>query len=166
MLLDFEIQRCTRQCAATERKLAPGESFYSVLVVDGADVIRRDYCQEAWDGPPESAFGWWQSRVPQVESKKAKLAPNDVLLELFDQLAEQPEREDVRYVLLLLLVRRRVMRLEESVAAAVADSPATTLVAYCPRRDESYKVSVVKPDDDRIDAIQQELAHLLYADAA
>src|SRR6476619_6104089 len=112
MLLDFEVQRCTRCCAATERALEPGDECYSVLEVQGADVIRKDFSREAWKGAPETAFGWWKSRVPETSAKKIKLAPNDVLLELFDQLAEQSEQEDLRYVLALLLVRRRVLRVD------------------------------------------------------
>ena len=38
--------------------------------------------------------------------------PNDVMLELFDQWDGQPDKEDLRYVLTLLLIRRRVLRLE------------------------------------------------------
>src|SRR5215470_552328 len=47
MLLDFEVQRCTRCCAATNRALEPGDECFSVLEIDGAAVIRRDYCSEA-----------------------------------------------------------------------------------------------------------------------
>src|SRR5262245_30968620 len=112
MLLDFEVQRCTRRCAATDRPLEPGDVCYSVLEVQGADVVRRDYADDAWTGPPETAFGWWRSRVPEPTTRKIKLAPNDVLLELFDQLADRTEQHDMRYVLTLLLLRRRVLRLD------------------------------------------------------
>ena len=105
MLLDFEVQRCTRCCAATERALEPGDECYSVLEIAGADVVRKDYCPEAWKGAPDAAFGWWKSRVPEPTAKKIKLAPNDVLLELFDQLADKSEQQDLRYVLALLLVQ-------------------------------------------------------------
>ena len=90
MLLDFEIQRCTRRCAATDRALEPGEICYSVLESRGADIIRKDYSKSAWSGPPAEAFGWWKSRIPELSAKRIKLAPNDVLVELFEQLAERP----------------------------------------------------------------------------
>ena len=103
MQLDFEIQRSTRRCAATDRALEPGEICYSVLEVHGAEIVRKDFAASAWSGPPAEAFGWWKSRVPEPHAKKIKLAPNEVLLELFDQLAERPESEDMRYVLALLV---------------------------------------------------------------
>ena len=52
--MDFEVQKFTRRCATTERELAAGEVFYSVLIAQGADVVRRDYAEESWEGPPES----------------------------------------------------------------------------------------------------------------
>src|SRR3978361_1723977 len=112
MLFDFEVQRCTRRCAATDRALEPGDLCYSVLEVQGADVVRKDFAAESWSGAPEGAVGWGKGRVPEPTAKKIKLAPNDVLLELFDQLAERPDQADLRYVLTLLLIRRRVLRVD------------------------------------------------------
>jgi hypothetical protein len=172
MLLDFEVQRSTRRCAATDRPLEPGELSYSVLEVNGADVVRKDYCSEAWTGPPESALGWWKARVPEPTAKKVKLAPNDVLLELFDELADRPEQSDLRYVLVLLLIRRRVLRLDApteivgtSTRHANVESSHETMSVYCPKRETTYSVPAVMPDPARIDEIQQQLSDLLIAGA-
>ena len=51
MQLDFEIQRFTRRCAATDRPLEPGELCYTVLEVEGAEVVRKDFAASAWTGP-------------------------------------------------------------------------------------------------------------------
>jgi hypothetical protein len=173
MHIDFEIQRSTRKCAATDRDLMPGDVCYSVLKAQGADVVRSDYCLEAWSGPPEDAIGWWQSRIPEFTAKKIKLAPNDVLLKLFDQLAEQPENEDMRYVLALLLVRRRVLRVETPLDSLGAnaqvshrDGPGELMTLYCPKRDVNYCVSIAMPDGERIDQIQRQLSEWLLAEAA
>jgi hypothetical protein len=164
MLLDFEVQRCTRRCTATDRALEPGDTYYSVLEVQGADILRKDYCADAWSGPPETAFGWWKSRVPAPNSRKIKLAPNDVLLELFDQLAEQAGREDIRYILTLLLIRRRVLRLEKAGNESGAHG-AEYMVVYCPKRETTHEVTVAVPSDERVEEIQQQLSELLIADA-
>ncbi len=161
MLLDFEVQRCTRRCAATERALEPGDLCYSVLEVQGADVVRKDYCPEGWSGAPEGAFGWWKARIPEATAKKIKLAPNDVLLELFDQLGNSPDQADLRYVLTLLLIRRRVLRIDLS----ANDNDQNQMTVYCPKRDASFDVAVHMPTGDRIDEIQNQLSELLIADA-
>ena len=160
--MDYEIQRCTRTCAATGRDLAPGEEFYSVLVAEGAELKRYDYCLEAWDGPPEGAVGSWKSQMPDPAAKRIHWAPNDVMLHFFEQLESQPDKQDMRYVLALLLVRRRVMRLEEPERDEAGHE---VLVAYCPRREATYRVPAVAPGEARIEEIQQELARLLFAKA-
>jgi hypothetical protein len=170
MLLDFEVQRCTRRCAATDRSLEPGDVCYSVLETQGSDIIRKDFCLAGWNGAPAAALGWWKSRIPAPSAKKIKLAPNDVLLELFDQLADRLEQSDLRYVLALLLVRRRVLRVDVSDLETSPDDPVDSdsecMTVYCPKRDASYEVLVRMPDADRVDKIQQQLSQLLIADAA
>lgn len=172
-MIDFEIQRCSRRCAATDREFAPGEVFHSVLVADGAEVVRRDYCAAAWQGPPENAIGHWKSRMPEANAKKAHWAPNDVILHFFQQLEGVADQQDLRYVLALLLVRRRIVRLEEPAEESVAEgagkpeSPLPEqLLLLNPRDDVQYRVSVVQPAPERIRQIQEELARLLFADAA
>ena len=51
MLLDFEIQRCTRRCAATDQELRPGDVCYSVLEVRGAEIVRKDYSIQSLEWP-------------------------------------------------------------------------------------------------------------------
>ena len=94
-----------RRCSTTGREFAPAEEFYSALVAEGAELRRLDYCVEAWQGPPPGAVGWWKSQVPDRNAARAHWAPNDVLLSFFDELADQPDKQDMRYVLALLLVR-------------------------------------------------------------
>jgi hypothetical protein len=161
--MDFDVQRCSRRCAVSGRELQPGELFYSALIPSGATVVRQDYSLEAWQGPPAEALGWWKSQIPTAETKKTQWAPNDVMLELFDELAGQPDRSDLRYVLTLLLIRRRVFRLEETERDS---SGRQTLLVYCPRRQTDYKVPVAMPDGLRAQQIQQSLAQLLFRAAA
>ncbi|MHC4404392.1 MAG: hypothetical protein ACYTG0_32460 [Planctomycetota bacterium] len=160
--MDYEIQRCTRCCAETGRELAPGEEFYSVLTAEGAELKRRDYSIDAWKGPPEGAVGWWKSQMPTLASKRMHWAPNDVMLHCFDQLETQPDKHDMRYVLALLLVRRRVMRMEDKEHDPEGRE---LMVLHCPRRDTTYRVPAVVPEESRIQAIQEELARLLFAKA-
>ena len=162
-MLDFEIQRCSRRCAATDRELSPGEVFYSVLITEGADVVRYNYSQEAWQGPPEGAIGWWKSTLPEPSSKRVHWAPNDVLLDYFQQLQTQDQQADTCYILTLLLIRRRIFRLEES---EVDQAGREQLVVYCPRNEVEYRVPVDSPSPSRIEQIQEELARLLFAEAA
>ena len=161
--MDFEVQRCTRHCIKTGREFKPDEEFYSVLVAEGSQVVRQDYSLDAWEGPFEGCLGSWKSKMPSPKSNRMHWAPNDIMLEYFEELADQPERQDVRYVLALLMIRRRVVRLEDT---EKNDAGEEQLVLYCPRREKTYHVDAVMPDEQRTVEIQEELAQLLFADAA
>lgn len=160
-MIDYEVQRCTRHCAVTLRELQPGETFFSTLTAEGAQVVRRDYAPEAWQGPPEGVLGWWKAQMPERDAKKVHWAPNDVMLELLETLEPQPDKQDMRYVLALLLIRRRVLRLEDTEHDAAGQEIS---VLYCPRRETTYRVAAVMPDEARTAEIQDELARLLFAD--
>ncbi len=154
----YDVQRCTKHCIETGKELMPGELFYSALLADGAELRRVDYSEEAWQGSPEGAIGWWKSQLPDHQVKHKHWAPNDVMLQFFEEIATQPEKQDMNYVLALLLVRRRVMRLEET---EHDQQGREVMVLYCPRREATYRIPVVVPKESRIDDIQDELARLL-----
>jgi hypothetical protein len=156
--MDYEVQSFTRRCAVTGREFAPGERYYSVLVAEGAQLKRLDYSADGWQGPPENAIGYWKSQVPDKTSRRKHWAPNDLILDFFDQLAQQPDKQDMYYVLTLLLIRRRVFRLEEE---RRDQQGREVLTVYCPRRDVTYNIPAIMPDQSRIDEIQQQLAALL-----
>jgi len=156
--MDYEIERFTRHCHSTGRELAPGEWYYSVVVAEGAQLRRYDYALDAWPGPPPEAVGWWKSQRPSPESSRKHWAPNDVLLDFFDQLENQADKQDMRYMLALLLVRRRVFRQEETQPGPEGRE---VLVLYCPRREATYRVTAMMPDAVRAGQIQEELARLL-----
>jgi len=157
-MIDYDIQRCSRRCAASDRELKDGETCYSVLVAEGADVVRRDYSAEAWPGPPAGAIGWWKSTVVDPNAGRMSWAPNDVMLHYFERLADDPAAEDARYVLALLLVRRRVLRVEGS---ETDDRGRLVNLLYCSRNEMQYRVAEVVPTPERAAAIQQQLAELL-----
>ena len=156
--MDYEVQRSARRCSVTGREFAPGETYYSALVGEGEELKRYDYGADAWQGPPPEAVGWWKSQIPDRNTARKRWAPNDVMLHFWDELAEQADKQDMRYVLTLLLVRRRVFRLEEE---KFDPQGRELLVVYCPRRETTYQVPAVSPEPPRIDQIQEELAALL-----
>lgn len=167
MALDFTVRRPTRRCAASDRELAAGEAFVSVLVDEGAEVARRDYAVNAWTTPPEGAIAWWRAQMPG--GGKPTPAPREVLLSLLDEWADHPEEAPARYLLALLLVRRRILRpQEDSFASGLRgeeSSPHETATLKLVGRDRSEPVEVVVAPPTAEDAprLQQRLAELLGA---
>lgn len=162
-MLDFEVQRCSRKCSSSGRELRPGETCYSVLVSEGSSVQRLDYSEEAWSGPPENSLGWWRSRIAEPGVVRMSWAPNDVLLDYFMKLADEPTKADERYVLALLLVRRRILRLEETSTGPDGND---VLTLFCPRHELTHQVVANLPDESRVRQIQEDLGRLLQAPGA
>lgn len=158
-MMDFEVERCTRHCAVTGRQFVEGEEFYSALVPEGHHVKRRDYSIEAWQGAPAEAIGWWKSKIPKADHSQPRLAPSEILLKLFHELEQQPEQRDMRYVLALLMIRRRILRLEDTIPD---DRGGEVMMLYCSRDECTHHVPIVMPGEARAEEIQQELARLLY----
>ena len=155
------LPRCSRVCSRTGRVLEVGEICYSALVEDkDGRVVRSDFSVEAWPPPETSFLGWWRFVIPEGTENRMRLAPNDILLDLFDRWVTEPSRAEELYILSLLLLRRRVFRYENSVGHREEQD---LLLVYSPRREMTYSIPVVPLTDDRISEIQQELADLLYS---
>lgn len=120
---EYKVSRCSRRCHVEDRPLQEGEAYVSVLI-DGADAYeRRDYSAAAWSGPPDDTIGWWRSRMPTAGERKSERksvpAPKAVLIDLLTQMSESPEQGKIGYLLALLLLRRRVMRVVPAAEAGL-----------------------------------------------
>lgn len=111
----YQIGTNTRRCVATGRELRPGERYFSALFADGGKLERRDYAADAWPGRPDGAVGFWAGKVAPAGPSKRPPLDDDALFDCFAQLGEGvgPEQVRVRYVLALLLMRRKRLRFEE-----------------------------------------------------
>ncbi len=143
----YELTRSQGQCVFTGRTLEPGEAYISTLVeADPAGESsaaaalgfkRMDVSMEAWSQGhrPERLFGHWKSIVPQPNQKKKVFVDDEVLMGLLRRLAEadQPQRIAFRFVLALILMRKKLVRYDgtekrsETVAVLGEDgTPAAT----------------------------------------
>jgi len=162
---DYTIQTAPpTECCVTHRAFQPGEEYVAVLFEMNGNLTRRDYSLEAWkEHPPEKYSACWHARIPvqSAAPRRSREAINDVLLEMFDHLREQYSEPDKLYILSLLLVRRRIMRLEDS----FEENAEEVLRLYSQNRDEYYKIPVVTPTPERQAEIQAELTAILTGDA-
>ena len=161
--MDYDVHRPSRQCAHCDRVLAEGEIIYSALVSQGAELLRQDYCLPCWSNPPENCLGWWKAETPRQDAKKPHQTPTEALLELLALLADRPEQADMRFVLALLLVRRRVLRLEQTERQADGEE---LLTLYCPRDESLHTVPGRWPTAERAAQIEAQLNEILFAPAA
>jgi hypothetical protein len=115
---DYDIGKRTGKCSATERSLAEGESYYAVLLETAEGFERRDYTLDSWEGPPEGAFCYWRGRVPTKDRSKGPVVVDTALLmQLFMGLEEEEAqaKQQFRFILSLLLMRKRLLKLSGTV---------------------------------------------------
>ena len=158
-MTDYQIQPSSRRCSATGRELQPGERYYSVLVEEEGKFVRKDYSAEAWRGAPDGAFSFWMGRLAPPQSKRRQPIDDEMLLECFQRLEGElePNRIRFRYVVALLLMRRRRLKFEET----RQDGSQEVLVLRCTRT--SVRHPVVNPGltNEELATVQDEVFQVL-----
>jgi hypothetical protein len=126
----YDLGRATGVCAATGAKLAPGAACV-VALVDAPDpessnagtpsglfLRRLEYGLDAWNelvarsGEPEGLYCFWRTTW-SADQKKKMLLDDEALLDIFMRLEsdERPQRMAFRFVLALLLVRKKLLKI-------------------------------------------------------
>jgi hypothetical protein len=169
----WKVERRTGQCGRCERAFADGELHLSVLELTQEGLRRRDACRECWhreapEGAPPRGQDrpggeilerfWWGTRH-QAEPEKAVKMDMEVLEQLFDALAERGEERlaEIRYVICLLLMRKRRVKL----VRLVREQGREAFLVKKPRREEQHRVAVFDFGPERMEGIRHELQALL-----
>lgn len=126
----WDIGRSSGQCAATGRPLEPGAPCIVALIEREGDLAspfaRADFSQEGWDSAarPKGVVAFWRATVPQPNEKRRGFVDDQTLLDLFERLGsdDRPHRVRFRFVLMLLLVRKRLLRLVGTESKAGVES--------------------------------------------
>jgi hypothetical protein len=157
-IMDYAISPHTRRCAATGRELKPGDRFCTALIDTGARWERRDFAAEAWQGPPADAFSFWTGRVPPDQDHRPRF-DDDALEECFHRLADElePAKVNFRYVVALLLMRRKRLKLEQT---KLADGQ-ELLIMLNPRTAEKSPVVNPRLSEDQVAEVQDEVFKVL-----
>ena len=120
----YQLGKSTGACAASGSPLEPGTPCIAALCEpeepdpegNPLGLIRQDFSIEAWESGsrPHGLFSWWRTTVAPPGGKRRLLVDDEALLDLFDRLAEDDDarRKAFRWVLGLILVRKKLLRLE------------------------------------------------------
>jgi hypothetical protein len=160
MQTEYDIGRFTRRCCRLDRPLAPGEPYYSALIEEQGQLVRRDFAAAAWEGPPADCVGWWKHQMPEAAPKRLRLAPYPVLIGLLQQMNGQPGQQELGYLLALLLVRRRALR-----ATAPNHDRPDVMTLEVPSDGTTIEVNACQIAANRRAELQERLIELLYCEA-
>jgi hypothetical protein len=113
---EWMIDKPLGKCAATGKEIMPGEDYYAALVQNEQGFARRDFCADYWNQNKPVVFCYWKTKLPTTEQKKQLFIDDDMLLAFFDRLKLETEQEKInfRFVLALVLMRRRRLKYDSS----------------------------------------------------
>ena len=111
------VSRSTGICSISGEALSPGTKAVAALCEreDDEGFDRIDFSETAWEdsSTPDRLFSHWRYRVPDKGEKEDIVIDDEVLLDLFERLDgdERPQRVAFRYILALVLLRKRKLQL-------------------------------------------------------
>ena len=140
----YEVPRPAGKCAVTGRDIAAGEKFIAAVRETPTGLERLDVALDSWAAFDRAGLlGFWQTTMPRAEEKKKLFVDDEVLCTLFERLADasEPAKINFRFVLGLILMRKRLIVYEDT------------------RHDAGRDIWVVRPRgrEDRLDLIDPKL---------
>jgi len=167
----FEIARSTGVCAATGEPLIPGSMCMAALIERETDdaLVRQDYSIAAWEAGsrPARLYSFWKCVVPDPTIRRRVFVDDDLLLNLFERLGEdeRAQRQAFRFVLGLVLMRKRVLRLVGRRSDDGADYWLFRAKGV-PDDDSSPPIAVLDPKltDDHVREVSDQLGEILHGD--
>jgi hypothetical protein len=167
----YKVGKATGQCAATGSPLEPGTAIIATLceVPESDQLERKDFSAQAWEegARPDHLFSHWQSIVPEPTTKKKILVNDDVIQDLFERLAgdDRPQRVAFRYVLALILMRKRLLRF---ISRDIAEDGGVETWTMMPKgaADGADPVVVQRADlaDNDIQELSEQLSEILQGE--
>jgi hypothetical protein len=115
--MDWKIERIRDRCATCSKPFAHDQRVVSAIALDEQErAIRRDLCGECAPSLQRMVV-WWETRFQQQAPKK-KRVDFDRLLRVFEAWQKAPPKDSdaLLYLITLLLVRKRFLKLVDLVS--------------------------------------------------
>lgn len=158
MSSDWTFRRRHGSCAACGRDFAAGEALFSLLRFNGAELERGDLCSACFERRDENEAVFYWRTVHRERTGGLRIDFELVLAALHGlREDERPERRDFCFLLALLLVRHRKLRL----AGVQRRNHREFLLLRRPRGRMPFEVEVRELDEERRGRLSEVLAGLL-----
>ena len=113
----YDVARPHGRCHVTGDAIETGARFMAALRETPAGFERVDVSLGAWPQfDRANVLAHWQTVMPRAEQKKKVFVDDQVLCELFERLggATEPNKLNFRFVLGLILMRKRMIVYEDT----------------------------------------------------
>lgn len=160
---DFKIGRRGAACSSCSVALVPGATVSSALfketAPDGGSFVRRDFCATCFgdDGRRGTPFSWWTAVLPPAVEKKAVFdlgVAREFLLRLLRE--DAPERASLRYLLVLLLMRKKAVKVTDQFVREGTER----MVLSVPPDEQSFEVPCLPIDEAEAAKLREDLGRL------
>ena len=162
---DWEINKPLGQCFGSGRRIQHGQEYFGALVVAEEGLQRRDFCAEYWLSEKPDVFCHWKTRLPDPGQKKQLFVDDQMLMSFFERLARETDQEkiDFRFVLTLILMRKRLLKYSES---RIEDGKEIWRLRIPGDRSAEGLVEVVNPhlDAEQIEQLSSQMGEILHTD--
>jgi hypothetical protein len=161
MANEWEIKGRAEKCAVTEHLFQDGEYFYTLLFHDKEGFRRMDLSEEAWQQRNDNMqpFSFWRSKFepppPAAPEALEKETAEDLLRRYM--LDENAQHANARYILSLMLERKRILKQIE----AKDDGDGRILIYEHVKTGEVFVIPDPQLKLDQLAAVQNEVAGLL-----
>lgn len=167
---EWKIKARAHTCCVTGRAFKEDEPFFTALFEDNSDdgFERRDYSVEAWKAERGSLkpFSYWRTLYepprsePQKQDVVEKESAEGLLRRLIDE--DDPLTENTRFILALMLERKKTLRETDSRSLGQA----RLRIYEHARSGEVFIIRDPMLKLDQLESIQEEVSTLLAARAA
>jgi len=158
--MDWKISKRSKACSKCQKVFEANSVFVSALFEQGDGFLRKDYCESCWEGCNEKdCFGSWRSRIPEEGKKPPALADPRVLFNLFVRLqsAQDPHQQNLAYFLALMLLRKRVLRIEDT----RTENGQEYIIVENPEEEVEFKLLVRDLPEHEIELLKEDLSQVL-----
>jgi hypothetical protein len=157
----YDVPKPIGTCSVCGETIPPESKFVTTVRETATGLERLDFSLKCWEGVDRSALlGFWHATMPQPGEEKKKIFVDDeVLSQLFERLADaqEPLKVQFRFVLGLILMRKRLIVYEGSRHEADRDY----WIVRMKGKEEHLDLIDPKLNEQQVAEVSQQLGQIL-----
>jgi hypothetical protein len=159
---EWTINKPLGQCHGTGVKIEPGQEYFGALVKTEEGLQRRDFCADYWESEKPDVFCYWKTKLPHPDQRKQLFVDDQMLMAFFERLEKErdPEKVNFRFVLALVLMRKRMLKYEDTVIDDGREIWRLRIVG------DKQVAQVVNPhlDEEQVEQLSSQIGEILQTD--